>query len=64
MEVGRQGIAVDAARRASVEQCDGSPAGRSKAVAELRRRQQAGNAATDDHDSYNLSHENIQRVMN
>jgi hypothetical protein len=33
-------------------------------IAELRRRQQAGNAATDDHDSYNLSHENIQRVMN
>jgi hypothetical protein len=36
----------------------------SKTVAELRRRQQAGNAATNDHDSYNLSHENIQRVMN
>jgi hypothetical protein len=63
-EVGHWDIVVDAARRVSVDRCDRSPAGRSKAVAEPRRQQQAGNAAADDHDSYNLSHENIQRVMN
>jgi hypothetical protein len=60
----QQNLIVDAARRVSVNQRDGSSARCSKAIAELRRRQQAGNAATDDHDSYNLSHENIQRVMN
>jgi hypothetical protein len=54
-EVGYRDIVVDAARA-------------EHPFAELRRHQQPGNAATDDrdsyNDSYNLSHENIQRVMN
>jgi hypothetical protein len=36
----------------------------SQSGVELRRQQQASTAATDSHDSYDMSHETIQRVMN